>query len=438
MVVEDKNKDGNFDDNIPDGVTDPYGWQSSEADPWSKYTFTQSGQEKLGDKSYYLWEKPIDSLRTPLTSAGGTVTNSNFTFSFPQNTVNQDLTLELRSSPILSHQFLDSLGPTIIAVMKDGFGTFIHQLNQSFTITVDFNGKDINQYKPDSLFIYSSEDGKTWNKEETKVDMGSKKATSEVNHFSRFALMAEKKDIIPPKTEISLSGTKDEDGTYISQVKASLIADEGKGGTYTLYSFDNQNWEMYKEPLIIKKEGNFTIYYYSVDTSDNVEQVKQSNFTISSLQPEARIFFDRQLRKFAIQPLQEGIETVSNIYQDMQHYVFTLDALVTTLSLQNDDHGAVSKAVINAIRYNDSLPFQIANAAIKVVYEFDDKKNTIKVFNQEFSLHDIKKVKLIYLPNADKTLVNVVEDGKEHLLETLDGLKTLFISTHKGKIEYSY
>ena len=34
MVVKDKNGDGNFEDNIPDGLVDPYGWQSTNPDPW--------------------------------------------------------------------------------------------------------------------------------------------------------------------------------------------------------------------------------------------------------------------------------------------------------------------------------------------------------------------------------------------------------------------
>src|SRR3989344_4169727 len=45
MVVEDKNGDGNFDDNIPDGVTDPFGWQSDQPDPCELYSFFYEGEE---------------------------------------------------------------------------------------------------------------------------------------------------------------------------------------------------------------------------------------------------------------------------------------------------------------------------------------------------------------------------------------------------------
>ena len=58
MAVYDKNGDGNFDDNIPDGIVDPYGWQSDKPDPWENYNFSLNGIEKSGVKSHYLWKYP--------------------------------------------------------------------------------------------------------------------------------------------------------------------------------------------------------------------------------------------------------------------------------------------------------------------------------------------------------------------------------------------
>lgn len=63
MVIEDKNKDGNFQDNIPDGLTDPYGWEGKDPDPWPAYTFYYNGQERTGNDSHYLWMHPLTDAK---------------------------------------------------------------------------------------------------------------------------------------------------------------------------------------------------------------------------------------------------------------------------------------------------------------------------------------------------------------------------------------
>jgi len=77
MVVQDKNNDGSFDDNIPDGITDPFGWQSKEEDPWPNFSFSYLGQQRTGNKSFYLWTKKLSNLDTTLSSNGGGLRYSN-------------------------------------------------------------------------------------------------------------------------------------------------------------------------------------------------------------------------------------------------------------------------------------------------------------------------------------------------------------------------
>jgi murein DD-endopeptidase MepM/ murein hydrolase activator NlpD len=62
MVVQDKNKDGNFDDNIPDGLVDPFGWTGSDPDPWPLYSFFYNNEQRSGSRSIYLWEKALDKF----------------------------------------------------------------------------------------------------------------------------------------------------------------------------------------------------------------------------------------------------------------------------------------------------------------------------------------------------------------------------------------
>src|SRR5258708_4287644 len=72
-VFQDKNHDGNFSDNIPDGVTDPFGWQSKDPDPWENYSFFYNGQQRTGNKSYYLWEKKLDNTQESVSTNAATI-----------------------------------------------------------------------------------------------------------------------------------------------------------------------------------------------------------------------------------------------------------------------------------------------------------------------------------------------------------------------------
>jgi murein DD-endopeptidase MepM/ murein hydrolase activator NlpD len=155
-VVEDKNHDGNFNDNVPDGASDPFGWQSKNSDPWKTYQFQYGGNVHSGNTSYYLWKEKIDSLRSKIDQNGGVFKVANFALIFADNAVKTEAELELHMSPALKWDNLSSIGTSIVAIMKDGFGQFIKQFDQTFTISIDFNGQDLSSYKPYTFFIFSS------------------------------------------------------------------------------------------------------------------------------------------------------------------------------------------------------------------------------------------------------------------------------------------
>lgn len=289
MVIEDKNKDGNFEDNIPDGVTDPFGWQSENLDPWPNYNFLFGGIQRKGNKSYYLWIKAIANLSNTLPSNGGFFELERYNLNFPQGATTEDLTVKVVSVPTVNQsKSVRSIGSGIMVTARNSLGNLVNNFYKYFTIAVTFNPFDINSYKSDSISIYSSSDGINWTKEETLVDLSSKTAVTQVNHLSYFALMAERLDTISPVTNAILNGQKGDNDWFKNNVEVSLDAQDNEGGLgveYTLYRIDEEDWQQYMKPFVVSDEGNYKIEFYSVDSDENIEKTRLIEINIDKTQP---------------------------------------------------------------------------------------------------------------------------------------------------------
>src|SRR4030042_720406 len=289
MVIEDKNKDGNFEDNIPDGVTDPFGWQSEDVDPWPNYNFIFGGMQRNGNKSYYLWTKAIANFSKTLPSNGGLFELERYSINFPQDATTEDLSLKVVSVPTVNQsKSVRSIGSGILVTARNSLGNLVTNFYKYFTIAVTFNPFDINSYRSDSISIYSSSDGINWTKEETSVELGSKTAVTEVHHLSYFALMAERLDTTSPITNLILNGQKGDNGWFKSDVEISLDAQDNEGGLgvdYTLYKIDEEDWQQYMQSFIVSDEGSHKIEYYSVDKDENIEETKLVEISIDKTPP---------------------------------------------------------------------------------------------------------------------------------------------------------
>ena len=291
MVIQDKNNDGNFDDNIPDGVIDPFGWQSTQADPWPNYSFSYAGQSRTGNTSFYLWTKAIANLSDQLTANGGFFELERYKLNFPQGATVQNLNLEIQAQPIAKpSNFLQSIGSTIKVTTKDLFGNVVDTFQDFFTVTVDFSSSDISSYDPNSIAIYSSEDGINWTEEETTID--EKTASAQVNHLSYFALMAQRLDTIAPTTTTVLTGDQGEANWFRTDVQVTLNAQDNTGGLgvdYTMYKIDGGDWQQYNLPFTLVEEGTHSIEFYSADKDENIESIKNVVFNIDKTVPTATI-----------------------------------------------------------------------------------------------------------------------------------------------------
>jgi len=300
MVVQDKNGDGDFDDNIPDGLTDPFGWQSTDSDPWQSYNFIYQGRQRTGNKSYYLFTKAIDNLSQNLDSNGGFFQLGHYSLDFPKDATDKNLNLSMRATPVVgSYNNLESIGSTISITAKDIYGNLVTGFQKAFNLVITYDPVMVFRFKPDTLKIYTSSDGASWTEvDNTVIDSVNYQASVQVDHLSYFALMAEKKDINPPVTTAILSGEKGQNNWYRSDVELKLDTSDGEDGLgvdYTAFKLNDGDWEEYKNPIILVDEGSYKIEFYSADLDENIEEVEETEFNIDKTLPEVNLSLNPSL-----------------------------------------------------------------------------------------------------------------------------------------------
>jgi polygalacturonase/pectin methylesterase-like acyl-CoA thioesterase len=72
---------------------------------------------------------------------------------------------------------------------------------------------------------------------------------------------------------------------YAHPVSVTLSATDNFGVASTLYSINGGAWQQYSGPFTLNNDGNYTIAYYSTDTSGNIEKSKDLTFQIDQTAP---------------------------------------------------------------------------------------------------------------------------------------------------------
>jgi len=444
MVVQDKNNDGNFSDNIPDGVVDPFGWQSADPDPWENYTFKIGEEDKTGSKSNYLFTKKLDNLDANL-SANEAIFNIGKTkLEFPQGATDQNLNLSIASAPNFTDTLLNSLGSTTKVEAKKSSGELVTTFLKNFSLTINFAQFDLIRYLPETLSIYSSPDGQTWTKENTTVDLNNKTAKTSLNHLTYFALMAERKDILAPTTTPILEGQKGTGNNFRSDVNVILNASDnpnGLGVEFTAYSINESNWQAYSTPLTFSNEGNYKITFYSQDKDENIEEIKTIEFSIDKTIPEAKIEVDKSDWDLRITPVATDSAQITKTPGINNKATYTLtDPAGNTLTLETYDLDTkyIDVFKLLSLKYNNDPKLPQPENIFDTNYLFLTPRNKpeTKIVNQNFILKD----KAVYVITADllknKTILNIIEN-RNYRKEEKPGVVLLKLQTNKGKLEYT-
>ena len=442
MVVQDKNNDGNFNDNIPDGITDPYGWQSVEPDPWENYQFTQNDIERTGNKSYYLWDQQLSNLDATLTSNGGVFNTERFKVEFPENFTDQNLSLKMQAHPqTKASDNLVSIGSTIKTTLTDSAGNLKEQFGAFYQMTIDHKSDDLVSIDPTTLSIYSSRDGINWVKEDSIIDTLNNTVTSQLNHMTYFALMAKRKDILPPTTTTNIEGEKGIDSWYRSNIKVSLIAtdnENGLGSEYTFFKLDNNEWKLYSEPLQLSEEKNYHLEFYSIDKDENIESLKSLDFSIDKTIPEAKISVNQTTKDLEVTGIDLNqtkfeMTTINGLreYTIKDQAENKLGLMVQELDRTKRDNFSIKQIRLN----NEPI---ITPQYNQFRYGFITKNTSLLLENQFFTMNNLKEnINILYIPSTNKSKITILKNGKL-TTKTETGFKLLQVTTNKGTLNYNY
>lgn len=442
-VIQDKNNDGNFQDNRPDGLTDPFGWQSRDPDPWPAYTFNFRGTSHTGNTSNYLWIKPIANLSRSLPSNGGYFRLERFGVNFPENAVIEDSTIEMRYAPITTiSDYLLSLGSVLRLDTIGPSGNPVSIFPENFTITIDFDDLDISNFNLNTLSIYSSPDGEVWTQEDTEIDLASGVATAILNHASYFALAAEKSDTETPVTEITMTGSSGDSGWFRSDVVVTLNSHDDKtdiDNLYTAYRIDENHFTQYLEPFTVSEEGEHTIEYYSVDESENIEEVKTVKLVIDKTSPELKLIFNKEKLNTEF----TGAEVGGNVE------VMNRDGLVkitdkagnnTTVRGIFSFSGTQNSIQLLGISYGGGKEKLFDKNAYLSEYKSYPDGRLISI-GQSWSYRNVGlpgNITTDYRTKTDSTRVRIKEAADLLFDSWLSGTHLLWVETNNGSLKYGY
>ncbi|OGM68604.1 hypothetical protein A2985_01110 [Candidatus Woesebacteria bacterium RIFCSPLOWO2_01_FULL_43_11] len=442
MVVQDKNRDGNFDDNIPDGVVDPFGWQSTENDPWESYGFNYGGQDRTGARSYYLWLSAIANLSSQLPSNGGFFELERYSLNFPAGATEQTLKLDIQVSPRVNvSDVLESIGSSIVATARDLLGNIVSSFQDFFTISISFEGFDLNPYDVDTLSIYSSEDGVNWTRENTAVDFDNRTTSTSVNHLSYFTLMAERLDTIPANTEATLEGAEGDSGWFRSDVVMTLNSEDNGGGLgvdYILYKVNDEDWQQYYSPVTFSQDGIYRIEFYSVDKDENIEVIKAVEFSIDKNIPEAKIYYDTGQKKVVIEGVDENQTAVSEGSGEGEMLIKDLAGNSLILVGKSTDDIRLNLYSVSSLIYSDGLQVDANTNKFLVFDNLDQYPQIFRFLQQSWFEEGEEILQILYRPVTNKSTILIKEFGQPIQKEIRDGLVLLQIATNRGNLEIDY
>ncbi len=438
-VFQDKNNDGSFNDNIPDGATDPFGWQSADPDPWENYSFFQHGVQKTGNRSYYLWKKKIPKLDKKLTANGGIFEIGRYELFLPEEETLEGLEFSANLFPSEKiSEIVVPIGQIINIFLRNPFGELITTLVKPIKITIDFSQADISRFKPGTVSIYSSTDRKTWKKENTLIDFFNKNATTEVDHLTYFALMGERIDTSPPTTSVNLKGVEGKDNWFRFDVEFSLDSIDNQGGLgveIVLYKIEGEEWQEYTDPIKFSEENSYKIDYYSQDKDGNLEEPKSVEFHIDKTTPEVKVQFNRDKQEIEFIGIDDSgkVDIEEKDFGKKREQIIISDIAGNELVVEDRERekGKRSKLNIYSLSYNDQS-FELDKNKFVVAYK-EDENGEIKQFDQKLQLNNQDKIVLKYDPKENIT--KVVEDKKK---QEYEGIKILQIITEKGQINYLF
>ena len=361
---------------------------------------------------------------------------------FPQGATNVSTTVNMRvSSQITVSDSLIGIGSSLNLNVIDATGNPITTFPQDFTLKIDFNSFDISKYKTDSISIYSSQDGSSWTKEDTFVDLVNKTASATLDHASYFALVGERMDVIAPVTKVLLTGSEGQASWFRSDVKVTIQSQDNENGSgvyYVGYRVDDDYFREYTESFTVSGSGEHIIEFYSVDNDENIEEVKSKSFYIDKTAPELKISYDKDNLNTVLEGVDEfGISNFSKTTGAIE--ITDKAGNITKITGVFDLDNTNDKISFKSIVYNRQTEKKFTNNNYLAGYKKDTNQNLISIYQNWITYGNVPSmVATDYRTKTQSTRV-LIKDGNVTKLDSwLSGVRLLSVYTDNGNLKFEY
>jgi len=231
----------------------------------------------------------------------------------------------------------------------------------------------------------------------------------------------ESDDVMPPETNVVISGVAGDNGWYRSNVAISLNAiDNSSGVLETRYSLDGgSTFSVYIAPLNINVEGVSQIQYFSIDRAGNNEAIKTTEIKIDETAPEISVQFDLTAKDFIFTAHCEASQCVAR------------DEAGNTvvLKIQRIERARPQIKFIS-ISYNGE-PARVFPDN-KFIVSYQDSKGILKDFNQSIVIKNVERARIDYQKKKDQSVIITRTKGDKVIKEIVGGMRFLQLSTQKG------
>ena len=285
-VRKDKNNDGDFTNDVPEGLVDPYSWLDEfNPDPWEGYTWEDTLGTHQGSQSKYLWQDLLEPLALYTKESGGSLNYENVTVSIPNGSLAHPITAVVEKIPRLETLRVNSplkyIQNTSVRIkFYDYLQDELNDLTSAITLTFDLSNSNLADTLPGSYIIKRFDRlNKTWESIPSMWNETTKQVSALVDHLSDYAVFGEKSDPTPPVTTIVINGERS--GLWYKKYPTvALTALDGDGVETvdrTFYSLnEGLEWEEYINAFDLTKDGVYDILFRSSDASGNYEDAKDS------------------------------------------------------------------------------------------------------------------------------------------------------------------
>ena len=254
-------------------------------------------------------------------------------------------------------------------------------------------------------------------------------------------IVAAPKDTIAPTTIVSVIGSEQVNGWFLSNVDVAFVATDNDGGVgvaRTEYSFDDGiTWLAATSSVSVQGDGIYAILYRSTDLIGNQEEAKQIEIKIDTTSPEAMVSFDPGHRVLRVEGVDVASTTVAWRNSGKGRIVDVTDEAGWKITLHFSKF-AVGKssvsATLNDIGYDGEEPTMYKKPYV-ISYDWALKKDgALGDVIQNIANAGKRIIRAVYRAKAGETIITAPGSPKQEL----PGLVLIRVSTDNGVVRVGY